>query len=267
MDGRDVLLNIHKDDPEQGKDIAEGFSLAYHALTSETPGAVVMSTEGQCCVSALTYVELGDYFNTDGSRAERACASGEEGCKWNGDAKKLPWEDFQRDHAFKETGLHLRDVYLNAGLVAGKPEDLLRVIETADMLPQEDDQAVFTDYMYNFPDEIVLDYAQQMFGNARWTQGLTDSGCPFDRHPDASVGSLIHKETNTMPLFLHGPGKFFECLDLVAERIGHGETEEEESSVWHKFLRAGADRRLLGGDNYNYGPDDEEKEYEWWKNW
>ena len=221
VDGRDVILNIHKEDPHHGRDITEGFLQSFQALTAGKPGSVVMSTEGQCCVSALTYVKPGDYFDESGNRAGRACASGEENCKWAGDNKKLVWEDFMQDVAKDRTGLDLQDVYLNAGLVAGRPQDLLTVIETADMDVYEDDQAVFTDMMYMFPDMIVLDYAQQLFGNARWTQGMEGGGCPFDRNPNISIGSLMHKETNTMPLFLHAPGKFFECLDVLADRVGH----------------------------------------------
>ena len=66
VDGRDVLLNIHKDDPKQGVDIRNGFVEAHKALTHDKPGAVVMSTEGQCCVAAMTFVKPGDYFFEDG---------------------------------------------------------------------------------------------------------------------------------------------------------------------------------------------------------
>lgn len=231
VDGRDVLLNIHKDDPQQGVDVRQGFINSHLALTDGKPGAVVMSTEGQCCVAAMTFVKPGDYFAEDGRRNERACPSGEEGCLWAGDANKVPWEDFFHDIAKKRTGLDLMDVYLNAGLVSGKPKDLLKLIKTVDMEVYEDDQAVFSDFMWRYPNLLVLDYAQQMFGNARWTQGMKGGGCPFDRDPSISIGSLEHGETKSMPLFLHGPGKFFECLDYVAGRIGHGKEEKKAAPV------------------------------------
>mmetsp|Transcript_19949 Transcript_19949/g.37832 ORF Transcript_19949/g.37832 Transcript_19949/m.37832 type:complete len:294 (-) Transcript_19949:171-1052(-) len=169
----------------------------------------------------MTFAMPGDYFDHTGKRLGRACASGTEGCMWAGDVHKLPWEDVQRDLAKERTGLDLEDVYLNAGLVAGRARHLLNIIQTADMDTYEDDQAVFTDFMYMFPELIILDYAQQMFGNARWSKGMSGGGCPFDRQPASPLGSLEHVETGTFPLFLHGPGKFFECLDYVADMIGH----------------------------------------------
>ena len=240
VDGRDVLLNIHRDDPHQGKDVVQGVIDSYLALTHDKPGAVVMSTEGQCCVAALTFVKPGDYFTKDGKRNVRACPSGEEGCLWAGDANKIPWEDFMLNAARETTGVDSYDVYLNSGLVAGRPKDLLNIIRIVDFEKTEDDQAVFTDFMYNFPHLIALDYAQQIFGNARWTKGMEGGGCPFERRGDAAsdVASLMHRETTTMPLFLHGPGKFFECLEFVADQIGHGpEPIQEQSAKTHLRLR------------------------------
>lgn len=155
VDGRDVLLNIHKQDKSRGADAVRGFIQSYLALTSGKPGSIVMSTEGQCCVSAMTFARPGDYFDQAGNRLARACASGEEGCMWAGDSYKLPWEDFQQDIAKERTGYDLEDVYLNAGLVAGRVGHILSIVKTANMEVYEDDQAVFTDFMYMFPDLIV----------------------------------------------------------------------------------------------------------------
>ena len=251
VDGRDVLLNIHKDDPNHGMDIIDGFVRAYQALTLGKPRAIVMSTEGQCCVSALTYASPGAFFDYTGRRLARACASGEEGCMWAGDVHKLPWEDFQHDIAKERTGHDLEDVYLNAGLVAGRADHILSVIKTADMDTYEDDQAIFTDFMYTFPDLIVLDYAQQMFGNARWTKGMEGGGCPFDRSP--STMSLEHKETKTLPLFLHGPGKFFECLELVADRIGHGDSFRVQRRLGAKKSGVKTSGWKKSAENYGKG--------------
>jgi hypothetical protein len=166
-DGRDVILNIHANDKDQGQRTIEGFELAYKALTLDKPGAVVMSAEGQCCVSALTHATPGSYFHANGTRAERACASGEEGCLWAGDSYKLPWQNMMQELAKNSMqGHYVQDSYLNAGLVAGRARDVKRLIKLADMKAFEDDQAVFTDLFYTWPDLLVLDYAQEMFGTS-----------------------------------------------------------------------------------------------------
>jgi hypothetical protein len=164
-DSRDVILNIHNNDKDHGRHTIEEFSLAYRALTLNKPGSVVMSAEGQCCVSALTHAKPGSYFHANGTRAERACASGEEGCMWAGDSRKLPWQNMMQELAKNSMqGNYVHDSYLNAGLVAGRAKDVKQLIKLADMEAFEDDQAVFTDLLYTRPDLLVLDYAQEMFG-------------------------------------------------------------------------------------------------------
>lgn len=168
-DGRDVILNIHSKDETNGQDVLAGFSAAYDALTYDKPGAVVMSAEGQCCVAALTYCKPGDYFNsTTGRRSQRACPSGDPGCRWAGDSHRLPWEDMMIDIARKATGgQDVYDVYLNAGLVTGRRDDLIKLLRVADMEVYEDDQAVFTDVLYSQRDVIVLDYAQVIYYDSK----------------------------------------------------------------------------------------------------
>ena len=66
-DGRDVLLN----NPARSADddsIVQAFRAGYERLTHQKTGAVVVSAEAQCCVSALTHIAPGDLFHNDGSR-------------------------------------------------------------------------------------------------------------------------------------------------------------------------------------------------------
>ena len=244
VDSRDTLLNVHAFGEHKSRHVIDNFIRAYRALTLKNPNAVVFGAEGQCCVSVLTHAQPGDYFDAStGGRRKRACFSGENGCLWMGETLRVPWEAFQEDLAKDRTGAHLTDVYLNAGeltrsrlaccfvffnrfnfslttagLVVARPSDLIRLIEAADMDATEDDQAVFTDLMYYHPESIVLDYAQEMFGNSRWTTGMANGGCPFDIAEDG--GHLVHQETMTSPLFLHFPGKFWECAEALANKLG-----------------------------------------------
>jgi len=220
-DGRDVLINNPAFSSEDMmRSALSDFRGAFETITSQHPHAVVVSAEAQCCVSALTFVQPGDYFGPDGSRQERACSSGEADCLWNGDDKAEPWENFMQTIALERTGgKAFDDVYLNAGLIAGKVEDLIHVIEELDIDNTEDDQAVLTDYMFQHQDAILLDYGQTLFGNNR--AGEEDS-CMFQL-PSTSVRGqqrLVHTKTATSPLFVHSPGGLLKCHEELAEELG-----------------------------------------------
>jgi hypothetical protein len=211
-DGRDVLLNHHQhtSDGVSEHSPVQNFIRNFNELVGDrAAGAVVISAEAQCCVSALTYAVPGDYFAPDGTRNHRACSSGKSDCMWNGDEKALPWEDFMKGLAKQNDAEHREDIYLNAGLMVGRAADLINVITKADISSEEDDQAVLTGYMYLHPDEIILDYNQALFGNNRDT-------CMFELHGD----QLVHKQTKTTPLLVHTPGGKATCHELLMAELG-----------------------------------------------
>jgi hypothetical protein len=220
-DGRDVLLNNPASSDKYVATAGAAFRDAFKTLTAGHPGAVVISAEAQCCVSALTHVAPGGYFNADGSRKERACSSGEADCMWEGDEKAMPWETFMKEVALQRTNASYDDVYLNAGLMAGTAGDLVRLIERANIGKDEDDQAVLTDFMYNYPESIVLDYSQTLFGNNRGgLGGMEDGSCMFALQGEDSHERLVHTKTMTSPLFVHSPGKFLQCHDDLSVKLG-----------------------------------------------
>ena len=59
------------------------FRKRFNELTSSS-GAIVVSTEAQCCVTALGHIRPGDLFADDGTTTGRACSSGTTGCAWTG---------------------------------------------------------------------------------------------------------------------------------------------------------------------------------------
>lgn len=227
-DGRDVLLNHAM----QNRDTVTGFVNAFEKLTDGKDGAIVLSAEAQCCVSALTHVVPGGLFAEDGERTGRACYSGKDGCRWNGDDKALPWETFMQEVAIERGAKGREDVYLNAGLMVGRASDLIRIIRATDIGKNEDDQAVLTDYMYRNPGQILLDYSQELFGNNR-------ERCMFELQEN----HLVHTQTRTAPLFIHTPGGSSTChVELMAE-------------LGQKSMSKKAKRRLLEWkeDKGNYG--------------
>ena len=216
-DARDVVLNIPQN--ERLANIAiDRFLETFQRLTTDFPNAIVMSGEAQCCVSAMAHAHPSEYFDTKtGKRNKRACPSGHPTCRWENNQNVEDWQVFQEDIAFNRTGEEYADVYLNAGLMAAYPKDLIKLMDVMDIAPYEDDQALLTGLMYAYPEMIVMDYQQEMFGNNQWTRGLVD-GCVFETQGKGLP--LIHAETNTEPLLLHTPGKFYDCLDILIEELG-----------------------------------------------
>jgi hypothetical protein len=220
-DGRDVLLNNPASSDKYVASAVAAFRAAFEGLTVNHPGAVVISAEAQCCVSALTHAAPGSYYNTDGSRNQRACASGEDDCLWEGDVQAAPWEAFMKEIAQQRSSQSFDDVYLNAGLMAGTAGDLVRLIERANIGKDEDDQAVLTDFMYNYPESIVLDYGQTMFGNNRGGLGGMEEGeCMFTLQDGSDHERLVHKTTLSSPLFVHSPGGFLQCHEDLSAKLG-----------------------------------------------
>lgn len=210
-DGRDVLLNNPVEHDTYVVSAAHEFQRNFEHLTAGFPHAIVASAEAQCCVSALTNAAPGSYFDENMIRNQRACASGADDCKWAGDEQAFPWESFMQELA-KDSGAE--DVYLNAGLVAGRAADLLNVVHVLDLQATEDDQAVLTDYMYRRPEAIRLDYTQSLFGTNRID--LEEDDCMFRLEENR----MVHVQTASSPLFVHSPGGEWKCHEKIARDLG-----------------------------------------------
>ena len=234
-DARDVALNVPTD-KDMAMEAVDHFVENFKLLTKDSPSSVVLSAEGQCCVSAMSHAKPSEYFDAStGKRSKRACSSGHEDCRWDENENIFSWVDFMHKRAYEATGLPAQDVgdvYLNAGLMAGYPKDLMNLLDVMDIDPSEDDQAVLTGLMYAYPEMLVLDYNQEMFGNNQWTKGVED-GCVFEGYGPQSP--LIHLETKTQPLMIHTPGKFYACLDILIEALG-GESQQRYHPSARKLL-------------------------------
>jgi hypothetical protein len=240
-DSRDVLLNrLGGSDDSGGTSSVENLVSTFKRLLQGAPaGAIVAGTEGRCCVSAMTNFRPGELFDAEGRRNARACRSGQHGCPWQG-AGRRPWQQFMGSLAVKR-GTDSVERYLNAGLMAGRAVDLLRVIDYIDIREDEDDQAVFSDLLYREPDMIVLDYKQELFGNSRYWLGIDNGGCPYSL--DMSTRRLRHDDYGTHPVFVHAAAGFWECLDSMALSLA----QEVPDPELRKFEEVGV-RRL------QYGP-------------
>jgi hypothetical protein len=222
-DSRDVLVNNPYNDDMYSNVFVDEIKMAFEELTYSHANSVVVSAEAQCCVSALTHAVPGSFYNADGTRNQIACSSGKPDCLWNGNDKATPWEIFMKDLMLDRTAQDVHvydDMYLNAGLIAGRAVDLVRVIESMKIEQSEDDQAVLTDYMYHHPEDIVLDYEQKIFGNNRAGVATLskEDQCTFSMKDEDS--RLHHTKTGTTPFFIHSPGGFYECHDSLSQILG-----------------------------------------------
>jgi len=200
----------------------DSFLENFHQLTKNHPNAVVMSAEEECCAAAMSHAQPGDYFDASTKeRKQRACFSGKDGCLWEENDNIASWKEMMRSRALDETSINgdveYSSVFLNSGILAGYPKDLLNLLQVSGIDSTEDDRAVLTDLMITFPEMIRLDYHQELFGNNPVRKGLKD-GCLFERQ--GINKPLIHSEQMTQPFILHTPGMFYDCQDSLIEELG-----------------------------------------------
>jgi hypothetical protein len=259
-DAREIALNV-PNDVDVATEAVDRFLETYSKLTRDSPNALVMSAEDHCCTAAMSHATPSAYFDAaTKTRKERACASGHDECTFEDNENIALWKEFMQQVALDRTtdNEEHESVYLNAGIVAGYPKDFIKALEMLDLSGVEDDQAVLSGLMYAFPDMIVLDYHQELFGNNHRDNGEVD-GCVFEQH---AVGSpLYHTEKLTQPLFLHTPGRFYQCLDVLIEILG-GESHKryllsfDELNEMLKSIEVVAEdkpRLLQDASNYGYG--------------
>jgi hypothetical protein len=176
-DSRDVRVqfqNFHR------FEAIDRFRNIFSEITNNFPGAVVASAETHCCASALTHASPGSFYNEDGQRKERSCLSGQSGCEWEGEEKALPWQSYMEKLASRRTPKATSSIYLDASLIAGKAYDIIEFIRKTNIGKMEDDRAVLTDFLYRFPEFILLDCEQKLFGKNRdGLHSIVNSACPF----------------------------------------------------------------------------------------
>jgi len=248
IDGRDVLLNIKHDDERSAfEGRMNEFIGSFKELVAGKPEAVLMSAEQQCCVAALCHADSPSFYfdPVTKKRANRACPSGEEGCGWLDNENVKFWQSLMVAEAYSNTGSQEISPFLNAGLMVGTAQNLIAMIERMDLGEEEDDQAVLSAMYLQFPELIVLDYEQSLLGNNAWPKGL-EEGCiyDFDEKSEERI-FLTNTQTGTSPLILHTPGKFYNCLDTLIDRLGG----KSDLRYLDDNVRTGRNLQT----NYNYG--------------
>ena len=201
-DNRDVRVSFSPGSDFTRYEAINDFRQAFRDLLQSSAGAIVASADSVCCTSALTHAKLGAFFQADGTRKSRSCASGQHGCEWAGDDKAKPWQDFMTKLAVQRGYADGKNEYLDGSLLGGKASDLLALIKAIKIGKAEDDRAVLTDFMFHNPDKLILDYDNRLFGKDSLNHS-SNSGCPFKSQRSSVAGML--KSSNTAPLFQFAP--------------------------------------------------------------
>jgi len=252
---RDVVLNVPQDGAAASKAV-DAFLKQLERIRRQHPHAVVFSTQEICKCPSMSYSLPGDYFDAvTQQRTQRACSSSQDDCNYQINENSIAWREALLDRAYYETEstgrTEYHNVFLNSGILAGYPKDLLKILNLSDMDSTEDDEAVLTDLMLKHPDMIQLDYHQELFGVNQVDKGL-ENGCMYKR--DSKDEPLFHSESTNQPLFLHTPQNFYDCLDSLIEILGgtseqrflknYGAGEEGIQRRKAAFTESTAERRL-----------------------
>lgn len=187
----------------------------FEKIWNDFPGAVVASAEVECCPTALTHSGPGELFSAAGKRIKRACLSGEDGCLWKSNKKAELWKKFMMDLAAKrgKSDAGKKRAFLDGSVLIGKAKDVLNLIDNLNAGNDEDDRAVLADYMYRFPNKLVLDYEQVLLGQAREINVPRNQACPYwhkefntpNREESRRMDFLSEVDPGSRPLFLFSP--------------------------------------------------------------
>lgn len=222
LDGRDILLNIAQNVAMPNfQSRIKAFIETFKDMMDGKPNAVMISAEQQCCVAALCHADSpAAYFDpATGKRAQRACSSGDKDCGWVDNDNVKFWQSLMIAEAYSQTETNQQNAYLNAGMMLGTAKNLINMIERMDIGEEEDDQAILSAMYLQHPELIVLDYEQKLLGNNAWPKGL-EEGCLYDFDQEKGMSFLTNTQTGTSPLILHTPGKFYDCLDVLIDKLG-----------------------------------------------
>jgi Glycosyl transferase family 90/Stf0 sulphotransferase len=126
--------------------------------------AILASVSSNCCTTAMHHILPGTLFSSDGRRIGRTCHANECNVAPSNDEARAAWSDFMEKQSTKNGWSQSDDIHLDGTFIAGTAKNVLKLIEELDVLPWEDDRAVLSDFMYRFPNRVVLDYEQNVFG-------------------------------------------------------------------------------------------------------
>lgn len=182
----------------------------YEKIHAKVNDSIIISSEIGCCVPAK--------FKPNGLRT----ASGKAINRTSDESREnvdfgIEWKAMFKKRAVEKNVMH-GSIHLNAGLYVGKVKTLLGVYALMNIEDEEDDQLVMSEIFYHHPKMFTLDYKREIFSNSHvWhhnnsLEGSKDSGCYYVTN---EKNMIVDTYSNTVPFFVHTPGKHFQCYDHV----------------------------------------------------
>ena len=186
-------------------------SALYEKIHAEVDDRVIISSEMGCCVPAK--FKPNELRTTEGRVLKRTTSMSPETANADfGDE----WISMFKKRA-REKNITHNSIFLNAGLYVGKVKTLLRIYALMDIADKEDHQLVMSEIFFHHPKMFCLDYNRKIFSNSHvWNhnnslEGSKDSGCFYVSYNK----NIVDMSSNTVPFFVHTPGKHFRCYDYV----------------------------------------------------
>ena len=141
-------------------------------------------------------------------------------------SEKVCWPDKDRDKEFVDT-INDPFPYLNSGLYIGTVGAIKNILSAYNN-EEVDDQRFWIDMYFKNKDKIALDSTAKLFLNACNTNGGSY---------DISNNKFTYKDTNTMPLFIHGNGNSKNIVDLFYNNMKLICTEHVGAGFFSNFMK------------------------------
>ena len=205
-DARDVIVNRS----------SRNFVKTFHEIRKNKK--IVFGSEIGCCVHPMTEFPPGSFIS---KKKRKKKAIGQK--NWNNIIDNHNYtESWIKLMGKNKQKINIKDDWfraLNAGMYCGYATSILYILKR--FLPLnliEDDQALWSDVMYTFPQYVMLDYNQELFSNAHtWD---SNEGCFFRYNNQRK--SWMNTRTKTYPFFIQTPASKidnFKCYKTLIKKI------------------------------------------------
>jgi len=223
IDASDVVAN---GSPEQFKREFEAASRARKETIIDGKSVAIenvmmASSEINCCVEPMFIHSPGTFLDANDLRdpdrrplhpCKREDMKQDIADKWINELKKI-----QRLYVGDSENPFF---VLNAGMFAGRAEDIVRIIKRVNMEDREDDQAMLTEYYLKaHGSQMLIDYDNLLFSNSNPLHAKfrpkddRANGCFFTWNE--GTRQWTNDITNTRPVFIQTPAGYWGCYDKL----------------------------------------------------